>query len=159
MCPGRTCTSCSSAAARACSFCSSCDVCTIRDLGYTVTGMPAETPYTPCTFKETAKFMVTNTLEVFEASPVKMVELMSGTVDSFKGIKTCSMKVTPDLIKQLVLRSLLGSAQVLTETFQSGGEVEHDIGSDLGTEGSFELTFDATEAESKPSGKKGDKKK
>merc|ERR1711972_1185914 len=89
--------------------------------------------------------------EVCEASPVKMVELLAGVVASFKGIKTCTVPVNPEHIKQLVLRSLMGSTAVLTETFtQSEDEAELEIGSVAGTDCSFELAGDVADTSGIP---------
>lgn len=142
--PNRTCSVCKTGQVRTCTHCDLCDACSLAELGYQIEGVPERVAQSA--FKESAKFMVTNTLEVFEASPVKMVELMAGTVDSFKGMRTCTVLVTEDHIKQLLLRSLLGSTQVLSETFAHCDEKkDHEVASSLGSEGSFDLTCDIAE--------------
>ncbi|CAE8681636.1 unnamed protein product, partial [Polarella glacialis] len=142
--PSRTCGNCRSQRTNipVCTFCNWCDVCSLDHLGYIVEGLTAPAATAQTAFKDTAKFMVTNSLEVFEASPVKMVELMTAMVDGFKGIRTCTIQVTPEKMKQLVLNSLLGSCKVLTDTFPVGEAdlVVDELGSDAGTQGSFEYT-------------------
>eukprot|EP00971_Amphidinium_carterae_P282271 5603590-Amphidinium_carterae.1 len=63
--------------------------------------------------------MITDQLEVFEASPTKMLELLAEHVEGFKGLKTCIVQVTSEHLKQILLRGLLGSKKVLTETFSN----------------------------------------
>lgn len=141
-----TCTRCSSQSVRSCTRCGWCDVCAINELGFCVADMPSKLPTHHTekkAIKDSAKFMVTNKLEVFEASPVKMVELMPGRVDSLSGIKTCTVTVKPAHIKNLVLRSLLGSEAVLTEAFPLGdGATDFEVGSNTGTNGSVLLLSD-----------------
>eukprot|EP00930_Biecheleria_cincta_P023170 TRINITY_DN16781_c0_g1_i2.p1 TRINITY_DN16781_c0_g1~~TRINITY_DN16781_c0_g1_i2.p1 ORF type:complete len:113 (+),score=26.53 TRINITY_DN16781_c0_g1_i2:150-488(+) len=87
--------------------------------------------------------MITNGLQIFEASPVKAIGLMSQMVDGFKGIRTCTLKITNQHMKELLLRSLLGSERVLTETFPPcETNLEYELGSDAGTDGSFDIMFD-----------------
>lgn len=155
MVSNRVCTQCGALNARTCCSCQWCDACSLILLGYEVPGMPSQANADPTgSFKDVAKFMVTNSLEVFEASPVKMIELVSQVVDSFKGLKTCSVQVTPDHLKEIAVRGFLGSEKVLTDTFGNCEvQSEHELGSDAGTDGSFELTWERTEEDEK--GKQG----
>merc|ERR1719160_1590997 len=91
-------------------------------------------------FHSTTKFIVSNSMEVFELSSEKAIELMSSRVKTLDSIKTRTVRVTPFHIQQLVLRSLLGSQQVLTETFVGEASCEQEEGSEADF---FELTFDA----------------
>eukprot|EP00928_Gymnodinium_smaydae_P051193 TRINITY_DN34713_c0_g1_i1.p1 TRINITY_DN34713_c0_g1~~TRINITY_DN34713_c0_g1_i1.p1 ORF type:complete len:357 (+),score=49.37 TRINITY_DN34713_c0_g1_i1:59-1072(+) len=136
---GHPCAQCQEPNCRTCNNCTWCDACSVLDLGYAFEEATSKTRY----LKDFGKYMVTNTLEVFEASPVKMLELISRFSDNFKGLKTSTVRVNPDQVKKLVLYSLLGSTTVLTESFKDC-EVsnENELGSDAGTDGSFELAFD-----------------
>eukprot|EP00419_Tripos_fusus_P090619 CAMPEP_0172841664 /NCGR_PEP_ID=MMETSP1075-20121228/30145_1 /TAXON_ID=2916 /ORGANISM="Ceratium fusus, Strain PA161109" /LENGTH=300 /DNA_ID=CAMNT_0013685669 /DNA_START=40 /DNA_END=939 /DNA_ORIENTATION=+ len=138
----QVCTQCGVSNARTCNSCQWCDACSLTLSGFELPGMPPPQAAKACptgSFKDTAKFMVTNSLEVFEASPVKMIELVSQVVDGFKGLKTCTAQVTPDHLKEIALRGLLGSEKVLTDTFGNCEvQCEHELGSNAGTDGSFD---------------------
>lgn len=67
--------------------------------------------------KETVKFMVTDSLEVFEASTVKAMELMKAEVRDFQDIITTTMTLTETLVKKLILHSMMGGKHVLTDLF------------------------------------------
>ena len=67
--------------------------------------------------KETVKFMVTDSLEVFEASTVKAMELMKAEVRDFKDISTTTVTLTETVVKKLILHSMMGGKHVLTDLF------------------------------------------
>lgn len=150
MANGRTCSNCKSGNVRTCNSCSWCDACSVQELGFEVEGLTTtktNSTQAPAAFlKDTAKFMITNKLEVFEVSPVKMIELMAGQCDGFKGLKTSTVTVTKEHVKELVFHAFCGSSEVLTATFPAKGaevEAQVEIGSDAGTDGSFEMSFSA----------------
>ena len=67
--------------------------------------------------KDNCKFMVTDSLKVFEASMVKAMELIKNKANGFGEVKTSSATVTEECVKKLILRSMLGSKTVLTDLF------------------------------------------
>ena len=67
--------------------------------------------------KETVKFMVTDSLEVFEASTVKAMELMKAEVRDFQDISTTTVTLTETVVKKLILHSMMGGKHVLTDLF------------------------------------------
>lgn len=151
MVTGHCCIKCNSQKFVTCQSCHLCDICSVENLGFLVPGIPncADLDrHCRSAFHPAVKFLLSNSLEVFESSSVKAIELMSSRVSNFDGIQTCNIQVTSQHIQQLVLRSLLGSQQVLTEVFQPDDSCETEQteeGSEAGsgTTGSFELTFDS----------------
>ena len=67
--------------------------------------------------KDNCKFMVTDSLEVLESSTITMLELMKEHVNDLKTIKTSTEKVTEESVKKLILCSIMGVKDVLTQVF------------------------------------------
>ena len=86
--------------------------------------------------KDNCKFMVNDSLAVFESSMVKAMELIKGKADGFRDIKTSSAVVTEDTVKQLIFRSLMGSTTVLSDLFAASSTTASESGE---SNGSFEL--------------------
>ena len=86
--------------------------------------------------KDNCKFMINDSLMVFESSMVKAMELIKGKADGFHDIKTSSATVTEDTVKKLIFRSLLGSKTVLTDLFPDCSAAKSESGESAG---SFEL--------------------
>lgn len=86
--------------------------------------------------KDNCKFMVTDSLEVFESSTIMAMELMKEYVDDFRRIKTSTEFVDQEIAKKLVLCSMLGSKTVLSEIFPETDAYEKE--SSIVSDGSFE---------------------
>lgn len=86
--------------------------------------------------KDNCKFMVTDSLEVFESSTIMAMELMKEHVDDFRRIKTSTEFVDQEIARKLVLCSMLGSKTVLTEIFPIADA--HETESSIVSDGSFE---------------------
>ncbi|CAK9102759.1 unnamed protein product [Durusdinium trenchii] len=71
--------------------------------------------------KDNCKFMVTDSLEVFESSTVKAMELMQGKVRGFGDIKTSSATVSKECVQNLIQQSLRGSRTVLSQVLLAHG--------------------------------------
>lgn len=85
--------------------------------------------------KDNCKFMVTDSLEVLESSTITMLELMKEHVNDLKSIKTSTEKVTEESVKKLILCSIMGAKDVLTQVFPP---VASETESSSVSDGSFE---------------------
>ena len=92
--------------------------------------------------KDNGKFMVTDALEVFESSTIMAMELMKEHVEDFRCIKTSTETVTEEIVRKLIVCSMLGSQKVLTEIFPDTDV--HETASSVVSDGSFEA-IDAKE--------------
>lgn len=66
------------------------------------------------------RYLVTNMLEVVEASAHKVLELVLPFLskdDSSSGVIADIVLVTPEKLREMVLRALLGSSEVLRQSF------------------------------------------
>ena len=79
--------------------------------------------------------MVTDSLEVLESSTITMLELMKEHVNDLKSIKTSTEKVTEESVKKLILCSIMGAKDVLTQVFPP---VASETESSSVSDGSFE---------------------
>ena len=86
--------------------------------------------------KDNGKFMVTDALEVFESSTIIAMELVKEHVDDFRHIKTSTETVTEEIVRKLIVCSMLGFKEVLTEIFPDADA--HETESSIGSDGSFE---------------------
>eukprot|EP00438_Fugacium_kawagutii_P025843 Skav200521 [mRNA] locus=scaffold450:590342:591016:- [translate_table: standard] len=92
-------------------------------------GAPVQPTNNPSILKENCKFMVTNSLQVFESSMVTGLELMKDHVGDFHSIKTSTESLTGQKLRNLLLYGMLGSETVLTDIFPDESMVESDTGS------------------------------
>ena len=69
--------------------------------------------------KDNAKFMVTDSLDIFEASIVKAMEQVKNKVGALGDITTSEAIMTEECVKKLFVHSLHGSKTVLSEVFPS----------------------------------------
>lgn len=113
-------------------FCTSCGYA-----GYLQQTQPQEP-----NLKDNCKFMVTDSLDVFESSTIMAIELMKEHVEDFRNIKTSTETVTEKCVKKLILCSILGCQDVLTQIFPDADGQEtketQETESSIGSIGSFE---------------------
>lgn len=109
------------ASAERCSYCrSSCyDIVPYR-------GAHVHPTNKPSILKDNCKFMVTDSLQVFESSMVIGLELMKDHVDGFHSIKTSIQSLTEKQLKKLLFYGMLGSPTVLTDMFPAESIAEPD---------------------------------
>lgn len=143
---GNACSECGYSKERCCGHCGCCDQCALRQLGYSVNATVGElcldvavgfAPWTRSCASPIAshgasaacstvashgstRYLLTNTLEVTESSAGKVIELVTafqGRDHNGKGINAETVYVTPEKLRELVLRALLGSTEVLRQSF------------------------------------------
>lgn len=84
--------------------------------------------------KDNSKFIVTDSLRVMESSSIVAMELLKENEIDIRGIKTSTHKLTVEIVKELILCSMLGSKKVLTEIFPDAVGIAPSVASDASFE-------------------------
>mmetsp|Transcript_108851 Transcript_108851/g.303501 ORF Transcript_108851/g.303501 Transcript_108851/m.303501 type:complete len:393 (+) Transcript_108851:60-1238(+) len=114
----RVCIECGGSGSPTCARCECCDACSLAQLGYAPPGVPfVACREGPSLEALRRRFLITNRFEVVEACTEKVTKLAAAAGCDVERMSVQPVLVTPERLRKLVLRALLGSAEVLECTF------------------------------------------
>jgi len=125
MCGNGRCNKCGERGLPVCLQCGYCDACSVEGLGYSPPGAPNAPSITNSTGRlchdPRGPFLLTNALEILKASPATIAGLSLSANCPVEFSCREPVSITPDMLREMVLRGLLGSPEVLTHTFPPRG--------------------------------------